>query len=153
MRVVLVLAITLAGCGGDSDDPGDSSDGAGSDSDAAAGAADACAGDDGCGGPCAPGNSFGVGRHCTVGGGECTGTEAIFCTVNFNPTDLAFCTRPCGDDTQCGEGATCRSEDGTGPMGCVPNACLSPGELDAGSGSDAGLPDASPADAAAEDAG
>ena len=111
------LAVMAMSCGGGS-----------------SGASDACT-DTGCAGACAPGNSLGVGKACTPGGGECNGSDAPFCTVDFETTDLAFCTRTCADSSQCGEGATCTGQGG--PMGCVPNECLSPGELDAGVGADA----------------
>jgi hypothetical protein len=147
----LGVALALAGCGGDSSGSNGGSDGGGSASDAGGAV---CTGDNpddsGCNGPCERGNSFGVGRYCTPGGGECADTQATFCTVDFNPTDLAFCTRPCSDSSQCGEDATCRGDDGGGPMGCVPNFCLTPGELDAAppapdAGADAGPgPDAGP---------
>jgi hypothetical protein len=146
----LALALAATGCGGD-DSSGSSDDPDGGGATADAGGAEECVGETGCNGPCELGNSFGVGRYCTAGGGECAGSKAGFCTVDFNPTDLAFCTRPCSDDSQCGEDATCRSEDGSGPMGCVPDFCLDPGELDAGS-EDAG-PDGGPAPDAAADAG
>jgi hypothetical protein len=104
----LVLALGVsAGCGGDGDA--------------------ACVAE--CGSPCAFGNSFGVGRACTAGGGECGETPdrlAPFCTRDFDPEAPAFCTRPCepGDDlAMCGEGARC-DNGGSGSYGCVPLVCL-----------------------------
>jgi hypothetical protein len=89
-----------------------------------------CNGSIGCNGECEQGNSWGVGRYCTVGGGECADTPnrlAPFCTVDFEPdAELTMCTRPCADDTQCGENAIWRSESGDdeGSKGCVPMFCL-----------------------------
>jgi hypothetical protein len=89
---------------------------------------DACAGATGCNGACELGNDFGVGRFCTADGGECVGQAAAFCTVDFNEGADAFCTRPCDPDAdvaaQCGADAICRTENGDGPAGCVPNICL-----------------------------
>ncbi len=91
---------------------------------------DACAGATGCNGECELGNSYGVGRYCTPGGGECAGLAAAFCTVDFEDTTETWCTRPCDPEAdvveQCGEDAVCRGEDqgGGGPSGCVPMICL-----------------------------
>lgn len=89
-----------------------------------------CNGPVGCNGECELGNSWGVGRYCSAGGGECADTPnrlAPFCTLDFEPdAELAMCTRPCQDDSQCGENAICRSETGDdeGSKGCVPMFCL-----------------------------
>lgn len=94
-------------------------------------APDACAGSTDCGGPCAPGNDFGVGMACTAGGGECADTPgrmAPFCTVDQRPDADAFCTRPCDPtmpaEPQCGQGAVCENEGGAGPSGCILAACV-----------------------------
>ena len=90
---------------------------------------DECVGEIGCNGECELGNSYGVGRYCTLGGGECNGELAIFCTVDFQETTETYCTRPCDPDAdvdeQCGEETVCRGEEigGTGPSGCVPILC------------------------------
>jgi hypothetical protein len=80
-----------------------------------------------CGGECALGNSMGVGRFCSAGGGECGDSSAPFCTVDYQADAPAFCTRPCDPGgnvlDECGENALCTSEDGQGPAGCVPIAC------------------------------
>jgi hypothetical protein len=104
--LTLAIALALTACGGDDD---------------------GCEGGAGCGEPCAPGNDFGVGMYCTPGGGECGDTPdrlAPFCTVDFDDTAPAFCTRPCepGDDlAMCGEDAVCTGQGGD--TGCVPVAC------------------------------
>lgn len=109
----LLVAILLAACGSDDDNAADA----------------ACQGGAGCGESCAAGNSFGVGRYCTPGGGECGDTPnrlAPFCTVDFDPEAPAFCTRPCepGDDlAMCGEDALCTSEEEGGDTGCIPITC------------------------------
>lgn len=117
MRWISALGLALAlGCGG-------------GDGVAAADAEpQACEGGTGCGEPCATGNSFGVGRFCTPGGGECSQNPdglAPFCTVDFSADAPPFCTRPCaaGDDlAMCGEDAMCIDQGGQ--LGCVPVACL-----------------------------
>ena len=74
------------------------------------------------------GNELGVGQPCTKGGGECSDfsfSEAALCTVDFDDTDLAFCTRACAADDQCGTDAFC-AIDPENPMsgaGCMPNSC------------------------------
>ena len=73
------------------------------------------------------GNELGVGQPCTKGGFECSDLglgNAIFCTVDQATTDLAFCTRPCVVDEQCGRNAYCAgdpSDPGAG-RGCFPAA-------------------------------
>ena len=100
------LLLAVAACGGDDDDCPDTAV---------------------CDDPCATGNSFGVGMYCTAGGGECADTPdrlAPFCTVDFDETAPAFCTRPCepGNDLEmCGEDAVCTGQGGD--TGCVPVAC------------------------------
>ena len=110
---LLLFLLAAPACGGDDDSSADA----------------ACQGGSGCGEPCATGNSFGVGRFCTEGGGECGDTpnrNAPFCTVDFDPSAPAFCTRPCepGNDLEmCGEDATCTSETEGGDTGCIPITC------------------------------
>ncbi len=82
--------------------------------------------------PCLPGcgNALGVGQTCTRGGFQCPiisiGNEASFCTVDFNDTNLAFCTKPCVDDGDCGDGAVCTGdpEDPDSDKGCTPSTCI-----------------------------
>lgn len=85
--------------------------------------------------PCladACGNSIGVGVPCSAGGGECgefslLGGEAWVCTVDFvSDAALHMCTRPCGSDDDCGNGAVCMGDPGEegGDKGCVPDACV-----------------------------
>ena len=98
------------------------------------GTADAGAGNAGCPAPpmgtdpcvraCNTGNEYGVGRYCTAGGGQCSGNrQATICTVDFDPTAVGFCTKPCSSNGGCGSGAMCVA--GTGGSGCVPVECLS----------------------------
>ena len=80
------------------------------------------------------GNSIGVGVPCSAGGGECgefslLGGEAWVCTVDFvSDAALHMCTRPCGNDDDCGSGAVCMGDPGEegGDKGCVPDACVDP---------------------------
>jgi len=109
VAVLIALVAGLAACGGDDD---------------------SCEGGAGCGEPCALGNSFGVGMYCTEGGGECGDTPnrlAPFCTVDFDPSAPAFCTRPCDPDMDvvemCGEDALCMADSEGGDTGCVPITC------------------------------
>lgn len=83
--------------------------------------------------PCIPkcGNSLNVGQPCTKGGGECGSFDparAWACTVDFADTNLAFCTRPCVDDTDCAEDAVCQGDPNnpSSDKGCVPVACAGP---------------------------
>lgn len=75
------------------------------------------------------GNSIGVGKYCTPGGGECTGGGAGLCTADVGE-DEWFCVKVgCQMDADCAEDATCVMQMGS--SGCVPNKCLSGGS-DAG---------------------
>lgn len=82
--------------------------------------------------PCIPicGNEQGVGQPCTKGGGECNdfiGNGAGFCTVDFeDDTTLAYCTRPCSEDANCGSGSACVGDPDNpdGQKGCIPASCL-----------------------------
>lgn len=81
--------------------------------------------------PCLPrcGNDKGVGQPCTEGGGECNRFQfdgAFLCTVDFDDTDLAFCTLACASDDQCGAGAVCGvdPDDPGAGAGCVPSSCM-----------------------------
>ena len=72
------------------------------------------------------GNDENVGQTCSIGGGECTGTPAQFCSVDFEPeAEFNFCTKPCVVDAQCGEDAFCQvdPDDPEGPKGCLPIVC------------------------------
>lgn len=80
--------------------------------------------------PCLPpcGNELGVGQPCTKGGGECSDflfSEAPLCTIDFDDTDMAFCTRACASDDQCGSGAYCAidPDNPTSGAGCMPLSC------------------------------
>jgi hypothetical protein len=79
------------------------------------------------GGPCAalgaPGNSIGVGKHCTPAGEQCVGNQsATLCLADFSQSEFAnFCTRQCSSDADCGTGAVC----GTGSTRiCTPAHCI-----------------------------
>jgi hypothetical protein len=85
-----------------------------------------------CGQPGATGNALGVGKYCTHGGGECAHNEfALFCTVDFEPGEMQFCTNLCHRDSDCGEGAFCSGE-GMGERGCEPMGCGGHPSSDAG---------------------
>ena len=77
---------------------------------------------EGCVQPGEEGNALGVGRYCSVGGGECDETpEPTLCLAEFN-SDAPYCSVIlCQDDSVCGEGASCVFE-GAGSA-CVPLAC------------------------------
>jgi hypothetical protein len=116
-RLVFVVAV-LAGCGKSNNSNTDAG----------------CVGATGCNGPCELGNSLGVGRYCTAGGGECNKNDApfIFCTVDYEPTaGVQYCTGPCTKDTDCGENAYC-SGSGQGGRGCEPMICGGMPSVDAG---------------------
>lgn len=96
--------------------------------------------------PCLPtcGNELGVGQPCTQGGGECSDFVAVqggaaLCTVDWSDTTLAFCTKACVADDQCGSGAVCSGdpEDPAAGSGCVPASCAEE-PVDAGTPDDAG---------------
>ncbi len=80
----------------------------------------------------AVGNEFGVGKHCTRGGGECAASQtASICIVDFTQGDFGnFCTRLCSTDADCGAGATCQGASENSPKACIPQ-CES---ADAGAG-------------------
>ena len=69
------------------------------------------------------GNELGVGRYCTVAGGECEDTpEPTLCLAALQPGAPQYCSVIlCTDDEVCGEGATC-VEEGPGSA-CVPLVC------------------------------
>ena len=79
-------------------------------------------------------NPYGVGMPCTKGGGECdlnapkddgVSMGAVMCTAVYGDGSDAFCTKPCGDDSDCGKGARCSgdpSNPGSG-RGCILVAC------------------------------
>jgi hypothetical protein len=103
------------------------------------------------------GNEVGVGMPCTRGGGECMVngfSNAFLCTADFvdDPNELAFCTRACSVDTQCGTAARCAGDpnNASAGRGCFPRSCDGP-EPDAGA-SDASNADASHSDANNSDA-
>lgn len=74
------------------------------------------------------GNELFVGMACTREGGECSDhqwPEARLCTADHDDGGLAFCTRPCVVDEDCGTGAMCVGEPGHPErgQGCFPIAC------------------------------
>ena len=77
---------------------------------------------------CPPGaaNEKGVGGICTKGGRQCRGTASPVCSVDGSRSaPVAFCTRPCLTDGQCGSGAVCMKDPGNAVLkGCVPVVCL-----------------------------
>ena len=148
-RLGLLFSLTIAlGCVGDGvdtpgpddgtgmpdmgsgDDGDDGASGGGGDGDTGGGAGSPDGGGVPgalCAAPGAVGNSQGVGEYCTPGGGECDDNEgATYCTVDYEEGAPAFCTTPCFGDDDCGEGATCESQEGQPLDGCVP-ACVTEG--------------------------
>lgn len=77
---------------------------------------------------CPPGapNEKGVGGFCTKGGRQCRGTAAPVCSVDGSRSaPVAFCTRPCATDDNCGSGAVCMRDPAIPVLkGCVPKVCL-----------------------------
>lgn len=74
------------------------------------------------------GNELLVGQPCSEGGGECTGNgfeNAWLCTVDFDDTDLAFCTLPCVHHEDCGSEAFCTGDpdNPAAGAGCFPVSC------------------------------
>lgn len=113
------------GNGDDGDDGGDDGSGGGSGG-GGSGSPDGGGGSPGalCAAPGAVGNAEGVGEYCTPGGGECDDNEgATYCTVDYEEGAPPFCTTPCFGDDDCGEGASCESQEGEPLDGCVP-ACV-----------------------------
>lgn len=94
-----------------------------------------------------PGNDYGVGAYCDPTKSCPTSKQQgvfLVCTsvAEGTPTDHYFCTAPCTENDECGKDAYCAK--GAGGSGCVPFACGSPDEEDAG----ADAPPDGPADAA-----
>lgn len=78
----------------------------------------------GCGNPGDVGNNAGVGKYCTKGGGQCQGTGAPYCALDFQTNVPGICSKPCATDNDCGTGAICT---GSGlEKGCEPIACNAP---------------------------
>jgi hypothetical protein len=74
-----------------------------------------------------PGNELGVGRHCTVGGGECG--ESLLCDKDMDAKGAGACILVgCSGDADCGTGATCchPKEAPEGLMICIIDPCLPP---------------------------
>lgn len=102
--------------------------------------ANVCDGALGCGSCGERGNELGVGRYCTQNGDECLDTDAVLCTIWFEPSAPPFCTLGCKRDTDCGTNAYCGSNpDKPSQRGCTPYVCGRP--------PDAGLADATLVDA------
>jgi hypothetical protein len=75
-----------------------------------------------CGKPGDQGNSIGVGKYCD-GLLDCvSNTTATLCATLGDP-GAHFCTTTCaqGDNSACGENATCQCQGGQ--CGCFPDAC------------------------------
>jgi hypothetical protein len=75
----------------------------------------------GCGDPGDPGNEDGVGKYCTQGGGQCTGTGAPICSADIEAGQPGLCSKPCSTDADCGTGAVCMAS--TLGSGCEPVVC------------------------------
>lgn len=81
-----------------------------------------------CGHPGDTGNSVGVGRFCRAAADCASNSKATICSAMLNgktpsANDTYFCTTTCqqGDNSSCGEDATCLC---MGPVcACLPNRC------------------------------
>jgi hypothetical protein len=86
--------------------------------------------------PCAAsgatGNSLGIGKECTTGGGECG--FATICVADYvKGTWGNFCTTTCSTDADCGAGAVCsQSQAGASIRTCIPTACVGTAEISDG---------------------
>ena len=64
---------------------------------------------------------MGVGKICSEGGGECSGTAGL-CLADYADGDFPnFCTLVCTEDSECGSGALCLGSDTT--KACMPLEC------------------------------
>ena len=80
-----------------------------------------------CGDPGDTGNTDGIGKYCTKQS-DCAGKRANICS-NINDTPArttSFCTIACDPmkANDCGDGASCTKDSGTGFYGCVPTKCV-----------------------------
>ena len=77
---------------------------------------------EGCVPPGYEGNAKGVGKHCTVGGGECADTEATtLCLAEFDDRANYCSIILCLEDDECGADASCVEE--SAGTACVPLMC------------------------------
>jgi len=108
LSILLVIALALAGCGGDdaSDVPPDAEF------------------ITVCGAPGDEGNELGIGKFCRTLN-DCTDTEEAPLCSNIGDETTWFCTKTCTDETaddECGTGTECTC--GNGGCGCTPSVCL-----------------------------
>ncbi len=90
--------------------------------------------------PGTPNNEQGIGGYCETNA-DCVSGKSL-CTGLFGaPPDAWFCTRPCKDDPNCGDGLYC-ANDSRG-IACVPIIC---GIADSGSDAPADVGLDAPAD-------
>ena len=74
-----------------------------------------------CGSPGDAGNSLGVGKYCTQGGGQCQGLNASICSADIQLNGSGICSKSCNTDADCGTGAVCYQD--TLGKGCEPISC------------------------------
>jgi hypothetical protein len=74
-----------------------------------------------CGSPGDMGNSLGVGKYCTQGGGQCQGLNASICSADIQLNGSGICSKSCNTDADCGTGAVCYQD--TLGKGCEPISC------------------------------
>jgi len=129
MRIHVVLAVLMIGCG--SDDSGATTTDSGTDTDETPKLPD-----ESCVRPGDKGNSKGVGTFCTPLGKECAGfAGAPVCLADLGQKQW-MCTRVgCSTDADCGTDATCYKDPGG--SACVPNRCLDKSDAGADATSDA----------------
>jgi hypothetical protein len=140
-RQALFIAVALAGAGGVVVFGCDSEDRAVEETPEAGGNPNASAN---CVKPGTKNNDQGIGGYCETND-DCVSGKSL-CTALYGAPDNAwFCTRPCKDDPNCGDGLYCAIGDPRG-VACVPIVC---GVLDGGADAIAD----SPSDAASDDSG
>jgi hypothetical protein len=111
MRIAVIIAFTLAACGG-----------GGTPQKTPDAAADAFQSN--CGFPGDPGNEIGVGKFCAQLS-DCNGNGSATLCSDLGDPSTHFCTKTCamGSTDQCGSNATCTCNS-SNQCGCTPNTCL-----------------------------